>query len=49
MELKFDQLQLPKRQLLLAFSARVSYVRIKLRNTYISLWYSLVFAFKQTF
>jgi len=33
MELKFDQLQLPKRQLLLTLSARVSCVRIKLRNT----------------
>jgi len=49
MELKFDQLQLRKRQLLLTFFARVSCVRIKLRNAYISLWYSLVFAFKQTF
>ena len=38
MELKFDQLQLPKRKLLLTPSARVSCVRIKLRSTYITLF-----------
>jgi len=38
MELKFDQLQPPRRKLLLTLSARVSCVRIKLRNTYITLF-----------
>jgi len=38
MKLKFDQLQLPKRQLLLTLSARASCVRIKLCNTYITVF-----------
>jgi len=38
MELKFDQLQLPKKQLLLTLSARVSSARIKLCNTYMTVF-----------